>query len=166
MAAQTGLLLLLAAPAAFGAVVNGVPMALLRGVSMTGMAPATAATVKPAVATLAFPAAWAVLARAGYKRWGPAGSVIMGIAGPASLFACVGFAERAELMFYIGRAYRRARGGLASQVRNAGDAVADSVAQAIGAAPPIRAAGATATPAPDTGASAALADPTPSEVVA
>lgn len=135
MAAQGGLVALLVLPGIYGAIANAIPMGLLRAVSMSGMAPATAATVKPAVALTTFPAVWAGAAWLGHHVGGTRGAVAMGIAGPLSLAATVGLAERLELMWLLGRALRRYRGPAVQQVRDTRSRVVASVAEALEAAP-------------------------------
>ncbi|MFI0432360.1 MAG: 1-acyl-sn-glycerol-3-phosphate acyltransferase [Candidatus Nanopelagicales bacterium] len=135
LARQTGLMAALAIPGAYGLLVNSVPMLLIRAASMSGMAPATAATAKPAIATIAFPAAWAVLGRIGYRWHGPIGAAAAALSGPASLIAAVALGERAQLMFYLGRAVRRARGPMLHRLVSARDAVVASVAAGLAAEP-------------------------------
>ncbi len=129
IAAQTGLTLALLGPAAYGAMLNAVPMGLIRAASMSGMAPATAATVKPAIAVVTFPAVWALAGLWGYRRFGVAGAVGMAASGPASLIATVRVAERAQLMFYLGRARRRAHRRASGALLDAKHAVIASVAR-------------------------------------
>lgn len=131
IAAQTGLVLALLPAAAYGLVVNGPALLAVRAVSLTGMAPATAASVKPAVALLAFPTVWFVVARAAAARLGVLGGLALGLAGPASLVATVGVAERVQLMVALGSAARRGRGTMVDQLRRASQTVTDAVTRAI-----------------------------------
>lgn len=133
IARQTGLTAAVALPGVYGLVVNAVPMLLIRAASLSGMAPATAATAKPAIATVAFPATWAALGRIGYAWHGPIGAAALALSGPASLIAAVALGERAQLMFYLGRALRRAKGPILDRLLSARDAVDASVAAAIAA---------------------------------
>lgn len=117
--------------ATFGVAVNSVGIVGLRAISLTGMAPATAATVKPAFATLAFPATWAALAYAGYRRGGPALAVLLALSGPASLAAAVRVGERSQLLFRLGRALRRAHGPLLEQLTASHQSLIDAVSQVV-----------------------------------
>lgn len=117
--------------AVYGTAVNGLPMAGLRLISLTGVAPATAASLKPAFALLAFPAAWSVLARWGYRRAGMPGAVGMISSGPLSLAASVAVAERGQLAWRLWRAYRRAEGEPLEQLTGAQRRLRDSVAAAL-----------------------------------
>lgn len=126
-------LLVLAPLAAFGAVVNAVPMLGLRAISMTGVAPATAASVKPAFALVAFPATWALLGRWGYRRSGARGAGVMALTGPVSLAATVRVAEQGQLALLIARAYRRAKGPAFEQFVHARDILRGAVADALAA---------------------------------
>lgn len=137
LARQTGLTAAIAVPGAYGLLVNAVPMLLIRAASLTGMAPATAATAKPAIAVVAFPAAWAVLGWIGFRWNGPLGAAAGALSGPASLVAGVALAERVQLSFYLGRAVRRAHGPMLESLASARDAVVGSVAAAmVGASAP------------------------------
>lgn len=129
IAAQTGLTLVLLGPAAYGAVLNAVPMGLIRAASMSGMAPATAATVKPAIAVVMFPAVWAAAGVWGYRRFGLLGALLLAASGPTSLTATVGVAERAQLMFLLGRARRRAYRRASGALLDAQSAVVSAVAR-------------------------------------
>ena len=113
--------------AGYGLLVNGLPMAGLRMISMTGVAPATAASLKPAFALLAFPAAWAFLGWRGYRRAGVKGAVAMAATGPVSLGATVRVAERGQLLFLMARAYRRAKGPALLQLQHARDSLVAAV---------------------------------------
>jgi 1-acyl-sn-glycerol-3-phosphate acyltransferase len=117
--------------ALYGLAVNGPTMAAIRLVSMTGVAPATAASLKPAVAMVGFPAAWAALGWVGYRRAGLPGALALAATGPMSLAACVRVAEHGQLMFLVARAYRRARGSVVDQFLHARDGVVESVRAAI-----------------------------------
>lgn len=120
--------------AAYGTAVNGLPMAGLRLISLTGVAPATAASLKPAFAMLAFPAAWGALAWWGYKRAGVAGAVGMFSTGPLSLAATVTVAEQGQLLWRLSRAYRRAQGEPLAQLTHSQEQLRASVAAALAAA--------------------------------
>lgn len=134
IAAQGGLVLALLPAAAYGMVVNGLPMLALRAVSLTGMAPATAASVKPAVAALTFPTVWTLVGRAAMHRWGLWPGLAVTLAGPVSLIAAVGVAERLQLMLELGRATRRFAGPVMDQVKAAAGRVDAAVAVAVDAA--------------------------------
>ena len=132
LASRSGRLLAFAPFALYGAVVNGLPMAGLRAISMTGVAPATAASLKPAFALLAFPAMWAGLGWWGYRRGGPLGAALMASTGPASLGATVAVAEQGQLVVLVTRAYRRAKGPAFDQLLHARENLVDAVRAAIG----------------------------------
>lgn len=121
--------------AAYGAVVNAIPMLGLRAISMTGMAPATAASVKPAFALIAFPAAWGLAARWGQQRWGIRGAVIGALSGPVSLAATTRVAEQGQLAVLIARAYRRAKGPVLEQFLHTREALRAAVADALAESP-------------------------------
>lgn len=118
--------------AAYGTVINGVPMAGLRTISLTGVAPATAATLKPAFALIAFPAAWSLLGWWGYRRAGLVGALAMASTGPMSLGATVAVAEQGQLMWRLSRAYRRAKGQPMEQLVDSQQRLRESVATALG----------------------------------
>lgn len=118
--------------AAYGAVVNGIPMAGLGLISKTGVAPATAASLKPAFALIAFPAVWSVLGWWGYKRAGIPGAIAMASTGPLSLGATVNVAEQGQLVWRLGRAYRRAKGQPMEQLTSSQRSLRESVAIALG----------------------------------
>ncbi|MEI2785796.1 MAG: hypothetical protein V9E82_08875 [Candidatus Nanopelagicales bacterium] len=118
--------------AAYGTVVNGVPMAGLRLISLTGVAPATAATLKPAFALIAFPAVWSLLGWWGYRRAGVLGALAMASTGPMSLGATVAVAEQGQLMWRLSRAYRRAKGQPLEQLVDSQQRLRESVATALG----------------------------------
>lgn len=120
--------------AVYGTAVNAVPMAGLRLISLTGVAPATAASLKPAFALLAFPAVWGALGWWGYKRAGVPGAVGMASTGPLSLAATVTVAEQGQLVWRLSRAYRRAQGEPLTQLTNARERLRESVATALAAA--------------------------------
>jgi hypothetical protein len=126
---------LLAPLATYGFVVNGVGILGLRAISRTGMAPATAASVKPAVAVIAFPLGWAALSWFAYRRGGPLAAVAAGLSGPVSLAAAVAAGERAQLLFIAGRALRRVRGPLLGQVATARENVTAAVQDLLDAPP-------------------------------
>ncbi len=126
---------LLAPLAIYGFVVNGVGILGLSAISRTGMAPATAASVKPAFAVVAFPLGWGVLTWFVYRRKGALGAAIAALSGPVSLGAAVVGGERAQLLFLSGRALRRAKGPLLEQIIAARAGVVDTV-QAVLDAPP------------------------------
>jgi hypothetical protein len=127
VAGRAGSVLVLSPLAAYGLIVNGVPMAGLRMISMSGVAPATAASLKPAFALLAFPAAWAALGWWGYRRAGVKGAMAMAATGPVSLGATVRVAERGQLLFLMARAYRRAKGPALAQLQHARDSLVAAV---------------------------------------
>lgn len=127
LAGEAATVALLAPVAAYGLAVNAVGILGLRLISLTGMAAPTAATVKPAYAVLAFPASWAALGWAGYRRGGPLLAALLAISGPVSLGATVRAGERGQLLFRVGRALRRAKGPLIDQVVAARQAVVDAV---------------------------------------
>lgn len=118
--------------AAYGTVVNGAPMAGLRLISLTGVAPATAATLKPAFALLAFPTVWSLLGWWGYRRAGVVGALAMASTGPLSLGATVAVAEQGQLMWRLSRAYRRAKGQPLEQLVDSQQRLRESVATALG----------------------------------
>lgn len=118
--------------ATYGAVVNGVPMAGLGAISRTGVAPATAASLKPAFAMIAFPTVWSVLGWWGYKRAGLVGGVAMASTGPLSLAATVRVAEQGQLVWRLSRAYRRAKGQPLEQLTQAQQNLRAAVGAAIG----------------------------------
>lgn len=120
--------------AVYGTAVNAVPMAGLRLISLTGVAPATAASLKPAFALLAFPAVWGALGWWGYKRAGVPGAIGMASTGPLSLAATVTVAEQGQLVSRLSRAYRRAQGEPLTQLTNARERLRESVATALAAA--------------------------------
>lgn len=131
LAAQTSLVLALLPAAAYGMVVNGLPMLAIRAVSLTGMAPATAASVKPAVAAITFPAMWTIIGRAAVKELGVARGSLVAAAGPLSLYAAVAVSERLQLMRSIARLVRRGRGPVWQQVAATANDVEAAVALAI-----------------------------------
>lgn len=131
LAGRTAQLLVLAPAAAYGLVVNGLPMAGLRTISITGVAPATAASLKPAFALIAFPAVWSALGWWGYRRAGVAGALGMAASGPASLAAAVTVAEQAELSYLLARAARRADGPVLERLTNAHRQLVDAVRVAV-----------------------------------
>lgn len=118
--------------ALYGTVVNGIPMAGLRLISLSGVAPATAASLKPAFAMLAFPAMWATLGWWGYKRAGIPGAVAMASTGPLSLGATIRVAEQGQLAWRLTRAYRRAKGQPIEQLTSSQASLRESVARALG----------------------------------
>ena len=122
--------------ATYGVAVNGLPMAGLRLISMSGVAPATAASLKPAFALIGFPAVWAALGWWGYRRAGIRGATLVAATGPASLAAAVRVAEQGQLLFLISRAYRRANGTVLEQFENARQDLRDTVAAALATAGP------------------------------
>lgn len=109
LAEVTGLAAL-APLAAYGLMVNSAGILGLRLISLSGLAPPTAATVKPAFAVLAFPASWVVAGMAGHRRRGIWLGVLLAATGPASLAAAVRVGERGQLLYRISRALRRDRG--------------------------------------------------------
>lgn len=113
--------------ATYGFAVNAPGIIGLRAISLTGMAPATAATAKPAFATVAFPALWATLGYAGYRRRGPLLGALLAVSGPISLAAAVRVGERSQLLFRLARALRRAKGPLLDQIVAARQNVIDAV---------------------------------------
>ncbi|MCU0298615.1 MAG: 1-acyl-sn-glycerol-3-phosphate acyltransferase [Candidatus Nanopelagicales bacterium] len=131
LANRTGRLLALAPFAAYGATVNGLPMVGLRAISLTGVAPATAASLKPAFAMIAFPAMWTALGWWGYRRGGLFAAALMASTGPASLGATVAVAEQGQLMVMMTRAYRRAKGPALDQLLNARESLVEAVGEAI-----------------------------------
>jgi len=118
--------------AAYGLFVNSPGIIGLRAISLTGIAPATAATAKPAYAALAFPASWAALAYAGYRRRGPMLAVLLAVSGPVSLAAAVRVGERSQLLFRLARALRRAKGPLLDQVIASRQNLIDAVESVVG----------------------------------
>ncbi|MDQ1250537.1 MAG: PlsC protein [Actinomycetota bacterium] len=133
IAAQVGLVLTLLPAAAYGMVINGLPMLALRAVSLTGMAPATAASVKPAVAAVTFPTMWTIVGRAATRQLGTWRGLAVAAAGPLSLVAAVRVAERLQLMRDLGRAARRAQGPLVEQLQAAASRVDEAVSAAVDA---------------------------------
>jgi hypothetical protein len=131
LAAQTSLVLTLLPAAAYGMVVNGLPMLAIRAVSLTGMAPATAASVKPAVAAITFPAMWTLLGRAAVKQLGVVRGSMVAAAGPLSLYAAVAVSERLQLMRSIARLMRRGHGPVWEQMAATSNDVEAAVATAI-----------------------------------
>lgn len=131
LAGESAAVVMLAPAAAYGFVVNSLGILGLRLISLTGMAAATAATVKPAFAVVAFPASWTALGCVGYRRGGPLLAVLLAVSGPVSLAAAVRVGERGQLLFRVGRALRRAKGPLIDQVLAARQAVVDSVAAVV-----------------------------------
>jgi hypothetical protein len=118
--------------AVYGAAVNALPMVGLRAISLTGVAPATAASLKPAFAMFAFPAMWATLGWWGFKRAGAPGAVAMASTGPMSLAATIRVAEQGQLALRLSRAYRRAKGQPIDQLTGAQHSLRESVANALG----------------------------------
>ena len=119
LAGRTAQLLVLAPAAAYGLVINGLPMAGLRTISITGVAPATAASLKPAFALIAFPA---VGRRSDGGATGGRGSrELLGWRPVArrGLAATVTVAENAQLSFLLARAVRRAEGPVLERLTNA-----------------------------------------------
>lgn len=131
LAGETATVATLLPLAAYGVVINAPGIIGLRAISLTGMAPATAATAKPAFASVAFPATWAALAYAGYRRGGPALATLLALSGPASLAAAVRVGERGQLLFRLARALRRARGPLLDQITASRQLVIDAVDRAV-----------------------------------
>jgi glycerol-3-phosphate O-acyltransferase / dihydroxyacetone phosphate acyltransferase len=113
--------------AAVGFVINAVGIVGLRLISLTGMAPATAATVKPAYATVVFPATWFALGYLGYRRGGIPIAATLAAVGPLSLAAAVRVGERGQLLWRLGRAVHRARGPVRDQVVASRQSVVDAV---------------------------------------
>jgi 1-acyl-sn-glycerol-3-phosphate acyltransferase len=134
LAGRAAQILVLSPAAAYGAVVNGLPMVGLRAISLTGVHPATAASLKPAFALIAFPAMWSTIGWWGHQRAGVLGAVAMAATGPLSLAATVRVAEKAQLTFLVARAVRRARGPVVEQLVNARRTVKRSVDVALEAA--------------------------------
>jgi glycerol-3-phosphate O-acyltransferase/dihydroxyacetone phosphate acyltransferase len=122
--------------AAYGAAVNGFPMLGLRAISMSGVAPATAASLKPAFALIAFPAVWAALGWWGYRRAGISGAAMVAATGPASLAATIKVAEQGQLIFLVSRAYRRANGTVLEQFEHARQDLVETVSAALATAAP------------------------------
>lgn len=118
--------------AAYGVAVNGIPMTGLGLISRTGVAPATAASLKPAFALTAFPAVWSVLGWWGYKRAGIPGAIAMASTGPLSLGATVNVAEQGQLVWRLGRAYRRSKGQPMDQLTSSQQNLREAVANALG----------------------------------
>jgi 1-acyl-sn-glycerol-3-phosphate acyltransferase len=117
--------------AVYGAVVNGPAMLGLRLISLTGVAPATAASLKPAFALVAFPALWGTLAWWGFRRAGIPGAAGMLSSGPLSLGATVAVAEQGQLVWRLSRAYRRAEGEPLEQLTSSQQRLRESVAAAL-----------------------------------
>ncbi len=118
--------------AVYGAAVNGLPMVGLRAISLSGVAPATAASLKPAFAMLAFPAMWGALGWWGYKRVGVPGAIAMASTGPLSLGATIRVAEQGQLAWRLSRAFRRAKGQPLDQLTGAQQSLRESVSKALG----------------------------------
>lgn len=116
LAGEAASVLLLAPTAAVGFVINAVGIVGLRLISLSGIAPATAATVKPAYASIAFPATWATLGYLGWRLRGPALAAVLTLAGPASLVATVQVGERGQLLWRLGRALHRAKGPMLDRI--------------------------------------------------
>lgn len=135
LAGETATVVTLLPLAVYGFVINSPGIVGLRAISLTGMAPATAATAKPALASIAFPAIWATLAYAGYRRGGPVLAVLLAASGPAGLAAAVRVGERGQLLFRLARALRRARGPLLEQIVAARQSVIDTVGAALANSP-------------------------------
>jgi len=135
LAGEAATVAALAPLAAYGLVVNGLGIVGLRLISLTGMAPPTAATVKPAFALVAFPASWAALAYAGYRRGGPVVAGMLVLSGPVSLLAAVRVGERGQLLFRLTRALRRVKGPLSEQVLAARDQMLAAVADVVDGEP-------------------------------
>lgn len=131
LAGEVGRVALLAPLAGYGFVVNGVGILGLSAIAHTGIAPATAASVKPAFAIVAFPLGWVALSWLTNRRWGAAAAAIAALSGPVSLGAAVVAGERAQLLFLSGRALRRVKGPLLAQVAAARTSVADTVQAVI-----------------------------------
>lgn len=117
--------------AAYGGVVNAVPMVGLRMISLSGVAPATAASLKPAFAILAFPSMWAALGWWGYKRAGLPGALGMASTGPLSLAATIRVTEQGQLAWRLSRAYRRAKGEPLEQLTRSRESLSEAVARAL-----------------------------------
>lgn len=122
---------LMAPVAAVGLVVNFAGIMGLRLISLTGMAPATAASVKPLYAALAFPASWIALGRFGYKHGGGRAGLVMTLLGPVSLAAAMRVGERGQLLWRLSRALHRAKGPLLEQVGTARKNMIEAVDHAI-----------------------------------
>ncbi|HNE88521.1 MAG: 1-acyl-sn-glycerol-3-phosphate acyltransferase [Candidatus Nanopelagicales bacterium] len=136
MAGRAARVLAMTPLAVYGALVNGIPMAGLRLISLTGVAPATAASLKPAFALIAFPAAWAALGWWGYRRAGIRGAVAVAATGPAGLAATIKVAEQGQLLFLVSRAYRRANGTVLEQFEHARQDLVETVGAALATAQP------------------------------
>lgn len=121
--------------ACYGAVVNGVPMLGLRAISLSGVAPATAATLKPAFAMVAFPAVWVLLGHWGYRRGGVGGALLMAASGPGSLAATARVAEQGQLVLRIVRALRRSEGSVLERLTRARQELRTAVEQALAEVP-------------------------------
>lgn len=135
LASETAAVAVLLPLAAYGFAINFPGIVGLRAISLTGMAPATAATAKPAFAMVAFPATWASLAYAGYRRSGPWLAVVLALSGPTGLAAAVRVGERTQLLFRLARALRRARGPLLDQIVASRQNLIDAVDRAVQEAP-------------------------------
>lgn len=135
LAGEAASVVLLAPLAAVGFVINVVGIVGLRLISLTGMAPATAATVKPAFASVVFPACWGTLAHMVWRRGGPKVAAGLAVLGPVSLAAAVRVGERGQLLWRLGRALRRARGPLLDQVIAARQTLIASVDKAVQRSP-------------------------------
>lgn len=131
LAGETAIVAALLPLALYGFAVNSPGIVGLRAISLTGMAPATAATVKPAFATVGFPAMWAALAAAGYRRRGPAFAALLAVSGPIGLGAAVRVGERSQLLLRLARALRRARGPLLDQIVASRQNVIEAVGRVV-----------------------------------
>lgn len=129
LARQVAQVVALAPLAAYGLAVNGAGIAGVSAISMTGMAPATAASVKPAFAAVAFPALWAGLGIGVGRRWGVWAGLAAAASGPVSLAATIRVGERGQMLLLLTRALRRAKGPLLEQVV----ATRDDMVAAVGA---------------------------------
>lgn len=128
LAGQTVQVAALAPVAAYGLAVNGVALAGVSAISATGMAPATAATVKPAFGSVAFPASWIALGVGVGRRWGLLAGLLAAASGPVSLAATIRVGERGQLLFLLARAVRRAKGPVLEQLQATRTALVDAIA--------------------------------------
>jgi 1-acyl-sn-glycerol-3-phosphate acyltransferase len=133
LAGEAAAVMFLAPAAAVGFVINAVGIVGLRLISLSGIAPATAATVKPAYALVAFPLTWAALGYLGFRRFGSAGAALMALTGPVGLVAAVRVGERGQLLWRLGRAVHRARGPLLDQITASRSSVLAAVSAAAAA---------------------------------
>jgi hypothetical protein len=133
LAGEAAAVMFLAPAAAVGFVINAVGIVGLRLISLSGIAPATAATVKPAYALVAFPLTWAALGYFGFRRFGSAGAALMALTGPVGLVAAVRVGERGQLLWRLGRALHRARGPLLDQITASRSSVIAAVTAAASA---------------------------------